>query len=106
GGGSETIFDIVCAGALLPATDFGDAPRRLTALFAAIAYEITRRFSGTLRLAGANFDDTQRTRWGRVRRVIPPDPVIDEAIGESSQLRYHSPVLQRAVDGLFTALVG
>jgi uncharacterized membrane protein YccC len=26
--------------------------------------------------------------------------------GESSQLRYHSPVLQRAVDGLFSALVG
>jgi uncharacterized membrane protein YccC len=104
--GSEIIIGIVCAGAVLAATDFGDAPRRLTALFAAIAYEITRRFSGTLRLAGANFDDTQRTRWELVRRVIALDPVIDEAIGESSQLRYHSPVLQRAVDGLFTALVG
>jgi uncharacterized membrane protein YccC len=39
-----------------------------------------------------------------VRRVIALDPVIDEAFGESSQLRYHSPVLQTAVDGLFAAL--
>jgi len=41
-----------------------------------------------------------------VRRVIALDPVIDEAIGESSQLRYHSPVLQTAVDGLLAALAG
>src|SRR5919204_196698 len=39
-----------------------------------------------------------------VRRVIALDPVIDQTLGESSQLRYHSPVLQNAVDGLFTAL--
>ena len=39
-----------------------------------------------------------------MRRVIALDPVIDEAFGESSQLRYYSPVLQRAVDGLFAAL--
>ena len=78
----------------------------MAALFADIASEITARFSGTLAVAGANFDDTQRIRWELVRRVIALDPVIDEAIGESSELRYHSPVLQRAVDGLFTALVG
>jgi hypothetical protein len=45
-------------------------------------------------------------RWELARRVIALDPTIDEAIGEASQLRYYSPVLQRAVDGLFTALVG
>jgi uncharacterized membrane protein YccC len=104
--GSEIIIGIVCAGVVLAATDLGDAPRRLAALFAAIASEITGRFTGTLTAAGANFDDTQRRRWELVRRVIALDPVIDEAIGESSELRYHSPVLQRAVDGLFTALVG
>lgn len=31
-------------------------------------------------------------------------PVSDEAFGESLRLRYHSPVLQMAVDGLFAAL--
>jgi len=80
--------------------------RRLAAVFAAISSEITGRFTDTLTAAGADFDDTQRMRWEFVRRVIALDPVIDEAIGESSQLRYHSPVLQRAVDGLFAALVG
>jgi len=55
-------------------------------------------------MAGANFDETQKVRRELVRRVIALDPVIDEAFGESSQLRYHSPVLQTAVDGLFAAL--
>jgi uncharacterized membrane protein YccC len=104
--GSEIIIGIVSAGVVLATTDLGDAPRRLAALFAAVVSEITARFTGTLTVAGANFDDTQRIRWELVRRVIALDPVIDEAIGESSELRYHSPVLQRAVDGLFTALVG
>jgi uncharacterized membrane protein YccC len=104
--GSEICIGIVCAGVVLAATDLGDAPRRLAALFAAISSEITSRFTGTLTVAGANFDSIQPVRWELARRVIALDPIIDEAIGESSQLRYHSPVLQRAVDGLFTALVG
>ena len=104
--GTEICIGIVCAGVVLAATDLGDAPRRLAALFAAISSEITGQFTGTLTVAGANFDDTQRVRWELVRRAIALDPVIDEAIGESSELRYRSPVLQRAVDGLFTALVG
>jgi uncharacterized membrane protein YccC len=104
--GSENCIGIVCAGIVLGLTDLGGAPRRLAALFAATASGIAGRFTDTLTVAGANFDDTQRIRWKYVRRVIALDPVIDEAIGESSQLRYHSPVLQRAVDGLFTALVG
>jgi uncharacterized membrane protein YccC len=38
--------------------------------------------------------------------VIALDPVIDEANGESSTLRYYSPVLPVAVDGLFATLAG
>jgi uncharacterized membrane protein YccC len=30
--------------------------------------------------------------------------VLDQSLGESSQLRYHSPVLQYAIDGLFAAM--
>src|SRR6266436_6311851 len=82
------------------------ARRRVAALFAAISAEITGRFTGTLALAGPNLPDTQPVRRELVRRVTALDPVIDEALGESSQLRYHSPVLQRAVDGLFAALAG
>src|SRR5690349_20922472 len=103
---SEICIGIVSAGIVLAGTDFGQARRRLGALFAAISSEISGRFAGTLAVAGANFDETQKVRRELVRRVIALDPVIDEAFGESSQLRYHSPVLQMAVDGLFAALAG
>ncbi|MGB8901367.1 MAG: FUSC family protein, partial [Methylocella sp.] len=76
------------------------------ALFAALSAEITGRFTGMLALAGPEMPETQPARRALVRRVIALDPVIDEAKGESSQIRYHSPVLQRAVDGLFAAQVG
>jgi uncharacterized membrane protein YccC len=101
---SEICIGIVSAGVVLAGTDFGGARRRLATLFAAISSEITGRYAGTLKVAGANFDDTQAVRRELTRRVIALDPVIDEAFGESSQLRYHSPVLQTAVDGLFAAL--
>src|SRR6201993_866851 len=101
---SEICIGIVSAGVVLGLTDFGQARRRLAALFAAISSEIAGRFTGTLAVTGANFDDTQRVRRELTRRVIALDPAIDEALGESSQLRYHSPVLQGAVDGLFAAL--
>ncbi len=91
-------------GVVLAGTDFGGARRRLTTLFAALAAEITGRFSATLTLAGSEFVQAQEARRELMRRVIALDPVIDEAFGESSQLRYYSPVLQRAVDGLFAAL--
>jgi hypothetical protein len=39
-----------------------------------------------------------------IRKVIATDPVVDEVKGESSTLRYHSPVLQQAVDAMFAVL--
>src|ERR1700745_1054315 len=101
---SEICIGIVSAGVVLAGTDFGGARRRLGALFAAISSEITGRYDGTLAVAGANFDDTQEVRRDLLRRVIALDPVVDEAFGESAQLRYHSPVLQTAVEGLLAAL--
>src|SRR5271167_1892512 len=103
---SEICIGIVCAGVVLAVTDLGGARRRLATLFAALSAEITGRFTGTLLLAGPELPETQPVRRELVRRVIALDPVIDEALGESAQLRYHSPVLQTAVDGLFTAMAG
>jgi uncharacterized membrane protein YccC len=103
---SEICIGIVCAGVVLAGTDFGGAGRRVATLFAAISAEISGRFTNTLALAGPDLPDTQPVRRELVRQVIALDPVIDEALGESSQLRYHSPVLQRAVDGLLAALAG
>ena len=101
---SEICIGIVSAGIVLSGTDFGGARRRVATLFAALSAEITCRFTGTLADAGAEFEQTQTIRRELVRRVIALDPVIDEALGESSELRYHSPLLQNALDGLVKAL--
>jgi uncharacterized membrane protein YccC len=103
---SEICIGIVCAGLVLAGTDLGHARRRLGAVFASLSAEIARRFSNTLDTAGAEFEGTQTIRRELVRRVIALDPMIDEAFGESSELRYHSPILQNAVDGLLAALAG
>jgi Fusaric acid resistance protein family len=102
---SEICIGIVSAGIVLAATDFGGARRRLAALFAALSAEITGRFTGMMALAGPEMPETQPARQELVRRVIALAPIIDVAKGESSQLRYHSPALQTAVDGLFAAMV-
>lgn len=103
---SEICIGIVCAGIILSGTDFGGARRRVARLFAELSAEIACRFTGTLAVAGAEFEKTQTIRRELVRRVIALDPVVDEALGESSELRYHSPVLQNALDGMVGALAG
>jgi uncharacterized membrane protein YccC len=103
---SEICIGIVSAGVVLVATDLGGAPRRLAASFAAVSAEIAGRFTGLLARAGPQLPETLPARRELIRRVIALDPVIDQAHGESSRIRYHSPVLQAAVDGLFAALAG
>jgi uncharacterized membrane protein YccC len=101
---SEIWIGIVCAGIVLGATDFGSASRRLAAQFAALAADIAKGFASALAMAGVAPDDQQPLRREFIRRVIALDPVIDQSMGESSTVRYHSPVLQAAVGGLFDAL--
>jgi uncharacterized membrane protein YccC len=101
---SEIWIGIVCAGIVLAATDFGAAPRRLAAQFAALAADIAKGFASAMALAGVASDNQQPLRREFIRRVIALDPVIDESIGESSTVRYHSAVLQAAIGGLFGAL--
>jgi uncharacterized membrane protein YccC len=103
---SEICIGIVCAGVVLAGTDLGGARRRVARLFAELSAEIACRFTGTLSVAGAGFEETQTIRRELVRRVTALDPVVDEALGESAELRYHSPVLQNALDGLIRALTG
>jgi uncharacterized membrane protein YccC len=98
---SEIWIGIVCAGIVLAGTDFGGARHRLAKLLAELAGEIAGRFMLTLR-RGSPEPLTARREF--IRRVIATDPVIDEVKGESSTLRYHSPVLQQAVDAMFAVL--
>src|SRR5258706_8418752 len=103
---TEIGIGIVSAGVVLAGTDLGNARRRLATLFAGLAAGIMAKLTGTLQAAGSDQPDTQPIRRDFIRRVIALDPIIDQAIGESSQISYHSPVLQKAVDGLFAALSG
>ena len=50
--------------------------------------------------------DTGPARRDLVMRVVALSPLIDEAIGEASDLRYRLPALRAAVNGLFAALSG
>src|SRR3984957_7201307 len=103
---SEICIGIACAGIVLAGTDLGGAQRRLAASFADLAAEITVRFGRMLTLAETELPDTKAERRELVRRVIALDPVIDQALGESSHMRYHSPKLRTAIYGLFGALDG
>jgi hypothetical protein len=103
---SEICIGIACAGVILAATDFGGARRRLATVLAALTRDITGQFVATLTATGPKLPDTQPIRRDFIRRVIALDPAIDQAIGESSQLRHNSYRLQQAVYGLFDALAG
>ena len=103
---SEICIGIVCAGIVLAGTDLGAARHRLAGIFAELAARIMAGFIGALALAGSELADTQPVRREFIRRVVALEPIIDQTLGESAEIRYHSPVLQRAVDGLFAALSG
>jgi len=103
---SEISIGIVSAGIVLAGTDLGGARRRLATLFAGLIAGIADNFATTLASAGPEPPDTQPMRRDFLRRVIDLDPIIDQTVGESSQIRYHSPALQSAADGLFAALAG
>lgn len=100
----EIGIGIVSAGVVLALTDLGGARRQLAATLAALAAEASRRFADAF--AGSAQDQRASTPVRRelYGRVIALDPVIDTAIGESSELRYRSRVLQAAVGGLFAVL--
>jgi hypothetical protein len=91
---SEICIGIICAGIVLAVTDFGGARRRLAAQLAAISAEIAGRLAGTFLLTGPEQSKTRPVRRDLVRRVTALDPLIDQALGEDSDLRPHSPSLR------------
>jgi uncharacterized membrane protein YccC len=103
---SEICIGIICVGVVLASTDFGGARRRLAAQLATISAEIVQRLTGTFLLFGPDQSKTRGLRHDLIRRVTALDAAIDEALGESSDLRPRSPALQAAARGLFAALCG
>src|ERR1700686_4742482 len=91
---SEICIGIICAEVVLAGTDFGGARRRLDVQFAELSAEIPRRLLVPFLLGGRELPETRPVRSDLVRHVIALDPVVDQALGESSDLRHRSPILQ------------
>ncbi len=100
----EICIGILSAGVVLALTDLGHSRRKLAAEFAALSTAIMDGFAECFLIASSNLDEFRALRRDLLRRVIALDPMIDAAIGEASDLRYHSPVLQRAVSGLMETI--
>jgi uncharacterized membrane protein YccC len=96
----EICIGIVSAGVVLALTDLGHSRRKLATEFAALSSAIMDGFTDCFATASNSLDQLQALRRELLRRVIALYPMIDAAIGEASDLRYRSAVLQRAVAGL------
>ncbi|HTJ88694.1 MAG TPA: FUSC family protein [Acidocella sp.] len=101
---TEICIGIASAGLVLAGTDFGGARHRLAAQLAGLAQEVSRHFLNALALAGPSEGEARTIRRELTRRVIALDVTVDEAMGESSDLRPHSPRLERATSGLLSML--
>ena len=103
---TEICIGIVCAGVVLAGTDFGHARRRVAATFGRITAAVSNGFCRTFAVRGPELLRLRLERRELIRSVAALGPAIDEAIGESTELRYRTRALQAAVDGLFSALTG
>jgi len=101
---TEVCLGIVCAGSVLTITDVGTSRRRLAELLATLIADIAHGLVQTLVSVGPQPSDTQEVRRDLLRRVIALDPAMDEAMGESADIRNRSLTLQAAIAGAFTAL--
>ncbi|RBP15537.1 putative membrane protein YccC [Roseiarcus fermentans] len=100
----EIVIGIVSAGVVLALTDLGGARRRLGADFASVAAAVFSGFVGSVSAREPDGPATRAARREIMRRVIALDPLIDTAMGEASDLRYRSRILQSAVDGLIATM--
>ena len=100
----EICIGIVSAGVVLALTDLGHSRRKLATELAALSSAIMDGFTDCFATAGSSLDQFRALRRELLRRVIALDPMIDAAIGEASDLRYRSAVLQRAVSGLMETI--
>ena len=104
GRATEICIGIVCAGVVLACTDVGSASRALAAKLASVTAAIANGLIGTFLAPKSRFHEALVARRQLIRDVAALSPMIDQAIGESSELRARARILQDAVGGLFTAL--
>jgi uncharacterized membrane protein YccC len=103
---SEICIGIVSASVVLASTDLGSARRRLAAALAALGAEIASRLGTSLSLVGADQANVRSMRHDLATRIVALSAIVDEALGEATDLRYRLGTLQAATEGLIAALSG
>ena len=101
---TEICIGIICAGVVLAGTDLGGARRRLATAFVELVADTAGRFIHTL--AEPQSPNAQSERRDLLARIVALEPAVDQALGESSHVRFHALSLERAVHGLLRALDG
>lgn len=89
---------------MLAGTDFGGARHCRAAQPAGLAQEIARHFFNSFSLVGPSEAEVRTIRRALNQRVIGLDVMIDEVMGESSDLRPHSSRLEHATSRLLAML--
>ncbi len=102
--GSEICLGIVCAGVVLVLTGRGTARARAATTIATIARETGLGIRATLQAAGGPPRESWEERRALIGRAITLSALLDETVGESSDVRVRSHTLQAAVNGLLAAL--
>ena len=101
---SEIAIGIVCAAIVMAGTDFGATRRQLAERIAGLVEDITGHVRGALATEGHIRNDVDARR-ATVARVAALDPLIDQGLGESAELRHRRSTLYGAMRGLFDALI-
>ncbi len=100
---TEIAIGILSAELVHALTDFGHARARLARVLADTGRDIASGLMQTLR-TGHDPSEVRTLRRALIRRVIALDAIIDEAVGEPSNLRHQAAPLRAAQEALFVAL--
>jgi len=103
---SEIWIGIASATVVLASMDLGNARRRLASELATLAAKIGQGLGSLLAETGTSPADTQPARHALATRIVALSPLVDEVLGEVSDLRYHVGTLRAATEGLVVALSG
>jgi len=103
---SEICIGIVSATVVLAGTDLGNARRRLVSELAALAAEISHQLGDLLSPTSVSPAGARATRQALAAKIVALGPLVDEAIGEVSDLRNRIGTLRAATEGLVVALSG
>ncbi|MGX0967364.1 putative membrane protein YccC [Bradyrhizobium japonicum] len=96
------IIGVLCATLVQGLSDFGSARHKLTDGFAEIVADIQKTFVGWV--ANPRTGTATKALQSVIKRIAALDTVLDDAVGESSELRQRSAILHQATVAMFGAV--